>query len=471
MPAFKISAPFELRALSDVANALLLGTEGTKTYLAAVAIFNPLLANALASNPTIGPMIASAIATQAPIVVQAALDDSGVARGVVPVAEQMVAGHVDADGRPADDAIGPNGRFFPHTIQHISEAQGVVQIPAGLMIAGHLDANNVPADDAIGPDGMFLQQNVDRLRIRMGAASAADTFVNRAVTGWGDSLMETVGTDFINLLGINLGVPAHNAGKSGMRMEHIALGAGGLRVHFDFPGDSLPGTVGPHTLTRVAPARGSNAFSIGSNDYVWHGYFLGASGQRVDGFLTQRTGTGGWDFTRYTAGSAVPMKRGAGFVPSAPEALRRTLTIFDGGRNNPYAVEEGSWAYVAADLNAAVQSLGHNRFVVFTITTRYISAERTGEPQRLLIDAENNRRLAKWPNNCFDLNRWMHENAVAYLGLPADAQDAIDTGQGWIPKRLYNGNAATDQTHFKPEVYQAWAQITADFITTKGLLP
>lgn len=449
----------EFEAASDGTVAFLVNRDGSAAQAAVDGRIAPIAEAIISENPDLVQRVSDAAAAKAQ-------SDVGLARGVIPVDRRVIAGTIDVDGRAADDAIGVDGHFFQHTYDEIQRRQGLVRIPSAPIIAGTLDIEGRAADDVIGPDGHFLPHMYAYTAKMLGGLVSTQVAFPE-ITAAGDSLMETVGTDTPQLVANTLGVPAHNAAKSGMTMEHIALTMGGLHVRFNVAGNAIGSAATAVALTRVAPVR-ANAFNIGSNDYTWHGYLSGATGQRVHGVLAQRAGTGAWDFTPYTAGPSVPMRPGALFTPYLPGDMRGTVLLLNGGRNNFGQV---SWDNVARDLDNTIAALGHDRFVVLTITTRFISAERTGEPQRVLVDEENARRVAKYPRQCFDLNRWMHEDAVTYLGLPADPQDQADLATGLIPRRLYAGDAATDQTHFKGTVYTAWAQVFADFITSKGLMP
>ncbi|MEF2979118.1 hypothetical protein [Subtercola sp. YIM 133946] len=458
----------DLAIAGDKSTSMLFIDPESDTYAALVEAVGPIIAAQYASDPT----ISAALLAGANAAVAAAVATGGIAHGVVQTGGRAISGGVDADGRMFDDVIFTDGHFGQHTYDYIAKKLGRVSLNSPTIVSGGMDVDGRLFDDVIGLDGHFLPHTYAEIAKRLGSGSQFPEYAQPAVVAFGDSLTESIGTDWPTALGVTLGTSSINQGVSGQRAEHIAARMGGLRLFFTVQSNTIPSTPAERTLTLVGAYNG-RSFGIGSNDYYFWGYMLGIQGEIVYGRVTQHTADGSWTFLRTDTGAAVStFPHGAAFVVNQSEAYRDSILIIHAGRNNMYELPT-SFQNVFEDVRRCVGRIGHDRFLVPTITYRIEEYNGgSGQARHDIIKSHNAKLLATYGNvetdakgHGIDLCGWLQNRALAALGWTPTADDLTDIANDTIPRQLH-----FDETHFKPAVYLAWANWYASIITAKGWL-
>ncbi|MDY1005758.1 hypothetical protein [Curtobacterium sp. CFBP9011] len=252
-----------------------------------------------------------------------------------------------------------------------------------------------------------------------------------------------------------LGVALWNPSVSGEASGDIAIRAGALTPQVSLPGDVIPATTTPVTLTAINPADGYRTLSDGNATGlgVFPGVLCGVAGTLAH--LTD--GSNSWTFTPKTARSvSTPCPPGSRFYSQDGKAHRNDVSVFWPGRNNPNASQ------VLRDMATMVAFQGVSpRFLVLGVLNN--SAEIKGTAGYNNILSLNAQIGATYPSSYFDMRSWLVQNGLSAAGLTATAQDTADIANDVVPTSL-----RFDATHPNRFGYLAIGAKVADLIKQKG---
>jgi lysophospholipase L1-like esterase len=144
----------------------------------------------------------------------------------------------------------------------------------------------------------------------------------------------------------------------------------------------------------------------------------------------------------------------------ADTSHRHDVTIIWMGRNN--LTDPGR---IESDVQAAVKSLGSNRFVVLTILNGdFAGTEAKGSPGYNTILDINRSFAFRYPRNFLDIRSYL-----VSLYDPNNPQDVADHNRDIPPSSLRaHWSGGIDLLHLSPEANGKVAQRVAEFITTRG---
>ncbi|WP_166390337.1 SGNH/GDSL hydrolase family protein [Nocardioides ochotonae] len=446
--------------------------EGVAGYIAGDGPTKTALSAALAQGvaPIIPPLVASALATDPTIAEQAAAlaqSDAGLARGTDPGMPRAVAADTDewaevltddsgrvASGTRADgttytarlevsELMGVEHRYADpregdgEWVEVITDAEGRIAwgIRAdGTVRVGRLDSPGITLDDAA----------TQALRTRMGQAL-------RGIVGFGDSMTQGVGsstTTYPSALAaaIQNAVPVINRGVSGQTSSEVALRTGALEILVTVTGRAIPPS-GPVAVT-VIPA--------GTWRSAWTWTFPGSLAG-VPGNLVKAT-DGSWTFTRAAAGDAVTVPPQEPFKSSQqPPAM--TGVIYWAGRNNvDVNINPRDLRAVATQ----VRRLGAPFLVLPVFNAQNEPSGSAGYTNVATVNARYEEIAGA---DYFDARRWIIAHGLEAAGITPTAADTTAVAEDRIPPSLM-----ADNLHLNASGYQALGAKLANIITRKGWL-
>ena len=364
--------------------------------------------------------------------------------GVVP--SEVPGLYLDGDSL-VDVKLDLNGRII----------QGVTSDGTGYQHKARIDTlrvKNLTADNLppIGPVMPFSLLKEICLSGDSLTAPAPNTAAWAAATGW----------------------PVVNRGIGGQRSRQGAGRFGGRPVALTFSSDTIAG--GSNTITAIDGA--AIVAANGASQAQW--LSTGSSGAtitqrgRVSGVLglVTRSVAGGvvngaetYTFTPdvgQTVGTYAPP--GSTFVPEDNSDVRRVV-VFGWGRNDDWADLAGLMSHLGGNIQRLLDA-GNPRFVVVTPPNGDYSSELKGQSRYVQLRAIEEAITAKWPNNAFNMRRWLIDKGLAALGLTPTTQDLADIANDTVPTSL-----RTDNVHFIAGVYApAVLAIKAQIIEPKGWL-
>lgn len=270
-----------------------------------------------------------------------------------------------------------------------------------------------------------------------GAAEEAIPPTPRAVFAAGDSLthgnLAPVGTIWPSLLAAATGRIVTNFGLNANTMTQIAARIGSTPALLTISGNQIPAS-GAVSVTSISvgllPAGLDGPTSMA-------GIFWG-----VPCVLSSTDGVA-YTLTRTTAGQAIPVLANTPFLPSIPMAHQRDFWTIFGGRNDASA-GTNLLTVTAPLVDDVVRWLGHERYLVFGITTVSNGTENKGSSGYNAIVEYNNRQQTRYGSRFFDIRRYLIDTALTDMGLTATTADNTAISNDVIPPVFLDG----DFTHF-----------------------
>ena len=116
-----------------------------------------------------------------------------------------------------------------------------------------------------------------------------------------------------------------------------------------------------------------------------------------------------------------------------------------------------------ADSAAMVAALPHKRFVFLTPLTGEYSTEFVSQTNYKTIVGIGQGLQAAYPQNVFDVRRYLIDEGLGALGLTPTAQDLTDIANDTVPTQL-----RYDNVHLTTASYGLVATQAANFLTSKG---
>ena len=272
------------------------------------------------------------------------------------------------------------------------------------------------------------------------------------VAFWGDSLFEgfprppfaSDGSDSVAGqfdLGYTPGT-SYNGGAAGQSAAEIAIRQGGLPLHLQVDGGTIPasGTV----IVRAVEVIGWRL------DRAWA---VEGSIQSVAGVLVRAGAT--LKFTRSNAGSATRVRSSALFVSKPGQTYRASTQVLLAGRNDiGYSSKAGAPAdRTIAATRAMVDSLpvGRRVLVLGTITASW---ERRGTPGYHEVLRINSSLKSLYPANFWDYRSWLVHDAIYALGIEPTAEDLANMAADTVPPSIM---VPGDGLHYSPATAAAAA--------------
>lgn len=229
-------------------------------------------------------------------------------------------------------------------------------------------------------------------------------------------------------------IPAtvRNLGRSGDTTDEMMLRLGIYAPYFTAPNIPASGSV-VVTTTQKFGVRINRPFA---------GILAG-----VVGTLTS-TGPETWEFTRTTAGSAVPITGPVKFVSSAAGVDSDTLTLWMGRNDFSYGsklLEQTMADHVVASHARVLEWMRprYKHVMIAGVTTA--KNEKSGSVNHTAITEVNTRLRTMFPGKFADVQRYLVNDCLSDAGLTPTAEDLAATAAGEIPPQLY---APNDDIHF-----------------------
>lgn len=308
--------------------------------------------------------------------------------------------------------------------------------------------------DLTGPvvNGLVADAIASDSTVVNAATVAASTAVTnrlklaRTIICAGDSLTAGAFGDGVSypeeLARILPGIPVYKRGAPGEQPKTIAQRQGGHPLLITVAGGSIPasGSVGV-TLDGSIWTSGVNPPDIQGvpDDRSLYGMLNGIRG-KING-----NPTGGWTFTRTTAGSAYPTVAPLVWVDDFGTANRDASQIIWMGRNGLSLSDVRTYA----DKMIAYQTFGD--FLILGLHNA--TSEPSGSANYNTIITTNASLKAAYPSNFLDIRAWLIANGLAMVGLTKTADDTSAISQDRIPPSLL----AADGLHFNAHGYKAIA--------------
>lgn len=233
-----------------------------------------------------------------------------------------------------------------------------------------------------------------------------------------------------------------NNGQSGRTADEIGLRQGGTPLNVTVAGASIPAS-GAVICTIVGaiyfhPSRSQSV--VGLLNGV-PGTMNHASGQAMNEIT----------FTRTTPGTSVATAGTQAFASDLGTTYRGKAHIFFEGRNDEY-VSDAAYSPSAPVVARVVESIkrqvaymtGYNgRFLVFGTTTS--TGEVAGTSGYNIVTAVNAALKAEFPNNYYDLRKYMVEQCIYDLGITPTTDDLTKMSADTVPTSIM---APADTLHF-----------------------
>jgi lysophospholipase L1-like esterase len=340
-----------------------------------------------------------------------------------------------------------NAGFNIYSVR-LSDGSEVQLTTGGLDLAS---SPHVPADNL--DVCVFTRSGVEKY-VPIEGGTIYDTTPSTSIACFGDSITyggHGTGATWPDLLAANLGVTVTNRGILGQSSTEIAVRQGGIvpRVQVTTNAGFIPLLASSvSTCLVVFPTA---MFRVGFTcSFV--GTLMG-----VPGTLTKSTSEV-WTFTRDADGFNVDANGTNPFITTEGPTYQNQTQIFWGGRNWP------SPPVVLRDelgMRNFLKPL-NKRFLVLSILNN--NTEIPGTAGYLGIVGINNPALAAaFPDNYFDIRRWMIDHGLAAVGLTATSDDLTAIAEDRIPPALlYDG------THPNGLGRQAIAIAIAAWLRAKG---
>ena len=260
---------------------------------------------------------------------------------------------------------------------------------------------------------------------------------------WGDSLTAGAGgngTSYPGVCASELGITSYkNCGVGGETANTISARQGGNSI--TIPAGSINGTY--QTLTDIF---GSNIEPLLQGNGAGSGNKLFILGEERG--LSYAEGTG-YTISGFTGGSQiVPVQ--ARFAGS--DFTGNIVVIFVGQNGAEFTGLTGVDARMAI-IDSMISHIGHNRYVVFGLSTGTDSS-RSVEDEKL---------LAKYGNKFFPVRTMLVNYGLTINGLTPTSQDTTDIAEGTVPTSL-----RSDSVHMNAYGYTAIGKMLADKIRSLG---
>lgn len=318
-------------------------------------------------------------------------------------------------------------------------------------LKGSADAEGNYFEDVLDRDGKVPGWVIAAWESRMRSGTAR----GRGIICRGDSLTAGAFGEGVTYPGhlstLVPGVPVAKRGFPGERSKGIAQRQGSIPL-VTTAALTIPASGASSTFTMDQTAlwtgpQGEQGVPDGS---VLEGWLNGVAGR-----LSASGGT--YTFTRTTSGNAVDVPVGTPWLDAWESTRRDWNQIIWTGRNN---ISDTSQVLESTAKMVAYQTAGS--FVVVSITNRM--TEPSGSAGYNSIIATNTALASAYPENYFDLRKWLINNGLAAVGLTPTTEDTLAISEDRIPPALL----AADGLHFNPNGYRATAIGVRSFITTKG---
>lgn len=271
---------------------------------------------------------------------------------------------------------------------------------------------------------------------KLDSATAATTYALKSEAGpiaelatIGDSITaggQGGGIYWAQLVSDYLGLSVWNPSVPGESPADIATRQGGLSPALTLTGDLIPATVTPVVVTTISPSAGWRTGAGAGFEKI--GNFTGRL-CGIPGTLIHSQIDGVWTFTRTTAGTATAAPAGSKFYTQDGKHNRAAIQTLWGGRNDP------ATSRVLANTASMVEYLHDpKRFLVFGILTS--ASEYSGTSGYNTVTAANNALATAYPDNYFDMRRYLIDYGLDQLGLTPTAQDLADIAGDTVPLTL-----------------------------------
>lgn len=313
----------------------------------------------------------------------------------------------------------------------------------------------------------YVQEAIaDGLAASVGTVLAAPT---QAIDLWGDSLV-----DFDRISGapsdhlatyFGGDVTVQNLGIATQSTRQIAARAGGAPLSVSLTGDAIPaGTTAVALRNYSAP---NSPITPTSSALNFTDPLPGTLGGIPGNLTAVRSGGSitGLEFTRTTAGSAVPITPDTPFYPTQGEATRTKYQVLIWGRNESFASGVTTGNMIADYYDQQVRAMLPNdkRFLVGSVLT--INAD----PNAVQIRIANATIRDRFARYYVDLDSPPSTEEMATIGFTPLSTDTADIAAGFIPRGLRMGAyAGGDQLHLNSTGNKLWALRLFRAFTQRG---
>ena len=266
--------------------------------------------------------------------------------------------------------------------------------------------------------------SVSRLRLFSRAMEEEELTAQMAeggIVAWGDSLTAGAGATGGSTGGFTFPKvaeslfspprPVLSQGIGGQSSTQIAARMNGVPLTVSLAGDAIPASGPVAVTTRSVDVLAGSGGLAG----VQRGWLGGIEG------VFSADAEGEWSFTRSEAGAAVPVPPGSRFVCGWGQHLRGLSAWLWLGRNGAQAGHS-----VVGDIAAAVQSLGHRRYLVGAL----LPSAADGASALAALAAINAQLAAAYGPRFVDLV------ALLMAGADGSPEDASDVAAGLVPRSL-----------------------------------
>jgi hypothetical protein len=279
--------------------------------------------------------------------------------------------------------------------------------------------------------------------------SQADAGGSRMIVAWGDSLTYGAGVDqaqgpsdqAVQLFGCVRDI--ENEGIGGQTSTSIAARMNAIPTLLGVEGDAIPAAGLVTVVERTAlPVTNQGPSAIA-------GSLCGVSGElQVSEKVDARAPVPPYQFVRATPGSAATCPPGSRFTTVAGEAMRNRVAWLWLGRNGA-----DTGRTVAGDIEAAVASLGHQRYLVGSVL-----AARLDDGTPALRIFELNAALKRSYGS-----RFVDVLGALVAAASESAEDQADARQGFVPRSLLS-----DNIHLNQKGYAIVARVFHDATIANG---
>lgn len=287
-------------------------------------------------------------------------------------------------------------------------------------------------------------------RATLGLGYASNTDVNwYYIDAWGDSLTyggypADLATDLANSV-------VYNNGVIGQTSLQIGVREGGI-----------PTTVVVTGNGGQIPASGgvTVSFVSGYEPVTANGPAAGVPGtiSGVYGTVTYTSSSATTTFTRSTSGSAVTVSGPVPFMVDLTGHNKGTVVIWAG--RNDYSNSTQVESSIASMVAALAPS---NRYLILSVLNSTSSTEISGTANYNTITSINSYLASTYPNNYFDIRKYLVQHGLTDAGITATTQDTLDIAHDAPPSSLH---AAGDPLHLSATGYALVATQVANWITT-----
>lgn len=252
------------------------------------------------------------------------------------------------------------------------------------------------------------------------------------------------------------GITVTNMGRGGDTTDEVLLRAGALVLNVTIPMASIPASGAVTLATRQKISTRANR--------TYTGTLAG-----VPGRLATTNADGGWQFTRTTAGTAVPVPGQVPFLVDTANLDTDTL-VFWAGRNDvdfgTPGMEQSIEDHVIAQHQRFLDwARPRNKSVVFAGVTTGLN-DRAGSAKFQLITRINDRLRYMFPGYFADVQRWLVNDALAAIKLTPTTADRTAMAAGEIPPQLF-----ADTVHFtRATAAGLGSQFFESYLKGKGLI-